>query len=91
MNPGDVCPSCERRIPHPRQGSTPDTAVLGVRGPKDRKEALHEGLKALSEFTGATKAKYPLCSLLEMLLVLGSQNREELKDWFEERGDYESH
>jgi hypothetical protein len=73
---------CERRVNHPRQGKTPESSTLAFRLPAERKETLHEGLKALADVTGATKAKYPLGTLVEALLLLGGENRERLTALF---------
>lgn len=82
--PGEICPVCERRKPFPREAKTPETATVAFRLPTERKENLHEGLKALADVTGAAQRKYPLGTLLEALLLLGSENREHLKAFFDQ-------
>ena len=81
-DPGEECQVCQRRAPHPRTAKTPETQTFSVRLPVERKANLHEGLKSLASVTGATQKKDPLGSLLEALLLLGSEHRERLSGLF---------
>lgn len=41
--PGSCCPTCERRVPHPKKASSPTTKMYSYRVPIDDVER-HEGL-----------------------------------------------
>ena len=82
--PGSRCPTCNRRVNKPRQDDSPAVREMRFRGPNDLIEPLEEGIDALQEFTRVDPYAYPRARLLEALLVLGAQHREELKLWFEE-------
>jgi hypothetical protein len=60
-----------------------------ARLPVEDAEKVDAALDALAAYTGADKTKYPKGRMIEALVNLGGQQREELKDWFERRGDYE--
>lgn len=84
VEPGAVCPTCDRRVNKPKQQSSPTTKVVSIgRLPVERQEALDNALKALLHYTGATNASYPAGSLLEAMVVLAGQHREELRAYFE--------
>lgn len=80
--PGERCPTCDRRIPKPRQTTSPETSTLGVRLPLERADALREALDALEAYCGVDPHSYPRGSLLEALVLLGGQQREELRRYF---------
>lgn len=42
IEPGQTCPTCERRRPHPRKQTSPDTVVFSYRVPADEAEAHRE-------------------------------------------------
>jgi hypothetical protein len=48
---------------------------------------VEEGLDSLQAFVGADTTSYPRGTLLELLLLLGGQNREDLRTYFEEAQD----
>ena len=81
--PGTRCPTCHRRVNKKRQEGSPAVREVRFRGPSDRVDAAEEGLDALQEFTGVDPYSYPRIELLEKLLALGAQHREELKAYFE--------
>lgn len=83
VEPGTRCPTCHRRVNKPRQEDSPAVREVRFRGPSDRVDAAEEGLDALQEFTGVDPYSYPRIELLEKLLALGAQHREELKTYFE--------
>ena len=80
--PGERCQVCNRRRNKPRQGDSPTARELRIKLPADRMESVEEALDALQEVTGADPHSYPKGSLLEALLVLGGQHREELRTYF---------
>lgn len=83
VEPGTRCPTCHRRVNKPRQEDSPAVREVRFRGPTDLIEALEEHLDALQEFTGIDPYSYPRARLLEALIALGAQQREELKAHFE--------
>lgn len=87
LEPGTRCPTCDRRIPKPRQTSSPDVKAVRVPLPIERAIALEEALEALQAYIGADPKSYPRGTVLEMLVIMGGQERERLKDWFEGRDE----
>lgn len=83
VEPGTRCPTCHRRVNKPRKEDSPTVKEVRFRGPTDMIEALEEGLDALQEFSGIDPYSYPRARLLEALLALGAQQREELKTHFD--------
>lgn len=82
--PGTRCPTCQRRVNKPRKEDSPAIKEVRLRGPVERVEALQEGLDNLQEFSRIDPYSYPGVTLLEALLALGAQHREELKAYFGE-------
>ncbi len=39
IEPGHTCPTCERRVPHPRKQASPETRVFSYRVPLDEADA----------------------------------------------------
>ena len=83
VEPGTRCPTCHRRVNKPRKEDSPTVREVRFRGPADLVEDTEYGLDALQEFTGVDPYAYPRIRLLEALLALGAQHREELKAHFE--------
>ena len=81
--PGTRCPTCHRRVNKKRQEDSPAVREVRFRGPTDRVEAVEDGFDSLQEFTGVDPYSYPRIELLEKLLALGAQHREELRSYFE--------
>ena len=82
--PGTVCDTCHRRVPKKRTDASPATRVVSIgRLPLERQEALSDALKALQDYTGAIHHSYPAGSLLEVLVLIGGQQREEIKAYFD--------
>lgn len=80
--PGERCLVCNRRRNKPRQSTSPVAKELRIKLPADRMEPVEEALDALQEVTGADPHSYPRGAVLEALLVLGGQHREELREYF---------
>jgi len=84
VEPGQVCESCGRRVNKPKLPTSPDTKVVSIgRLPLERQAALADALRALAVYTGAVDHSYPAGSLLEVLVLLGGQQREEIKTYFD--------
>ena len=81
--PGERCSLCNRRVNKKRSKDEPAKTVRVVFTlPADRAEPVEEGIDALQEIVGADPHSYPKGHLLEALVVLGAQNREELARYF---------
>lgn len=81
--PGTRCPTCHRRVNRTQQKDSPSTKKVAAELPIERADALNAGLDNLQEYVGADAKAYPKGSLLEALLGLGAQNREDLRAYFE--------
>lgn len=83
--PGERCALCNRRVNKPRKDDSPVAREIRIKLPTDRMESVEEAFDALQEITGIDPYSYPKGTLLEALLLLGGQHREELAEHF--RGD----
>ena len=83
---GTRCPTCHRRVNKPRQDDSPDTKEMRIKLPVERMEWAEEAFDALQEVVGADPYSYPRGRILEALLVIGGQQREELRVLFEGDG-----
>lgn len=54
--PGEECPSCKRRVPHPKKKSSPSTSVFSTRVPIDDADTFKSMVDAAAEHMGI-KAK----------------------------------
>jgi hypothetical protein len=52
VSPGHTCPTCERRVPHPKKPSSPSSKVFSVRVPLDDLEGWEGALDAAAEHLG---------------------------------------
>lgn len=80
--PGTRCPTCHRRVNRKKQIDSPPVKEVRFRGPTDVVEAVEEGFDLLQEFAGIDPYGFPRIRLLEALLQLGAQQREELRRHF---------
>jgi hypothetical protein len=91
LPPGSVCPTCNKRIPHPKKSTSPKTRGISHRLPADTFEDFNDNLKALTETLGVTGRKHCYGYVLDALVVWGvqhatSQELEELREHLEMRG-----
>ena len=49
---------------------------------------MDEAIEALVEFTGADQSKYAKGRVVQAAVMLAGQHREDLRAWFEKRGEY---
>lgn len=49
---GQTCPTCERRVPHPKKASSPKTATVSYRAPIGELEAHRETLETVAVYLG---------------------------------------
>jgi len=87
VEPGTRCPFCGRRVNKPRHHDSPITREMRIKLPTERMEAVEEAFDAMQEVTGVDPYSYPRGVLLEALLVLGGQQREQLRSLFTEASD----
>ena len=82
VEPGTRCPVCQRRVNKPRKEESPDTKAIKIMLPAERKEWAEEAFDILQQVVGADPYSYPRGALLEAMLVLAGQHREELRILF---------
>jgi hypothetical protein len=75
-------------VNHERQAKTPSSKAVQARLPVEEADALRESIEALAAYTGADAGKYPAGRVMQAAILMAGQQREELKRWFEKRGDY---
>ena len=80
--PGERCLCCNRRLNKPRTDESPATKQIRITLPMDRVEWAEEAFDALQQVVGADPYSYPRGRILEALLVLGGQEREALRAYF---------
>lgn len=78
VEPGQTCPTCARRVPHPRKADTPKSAVVSYRAPVDEVDAHRETLETAARYIGAFERPYwqfwvHTYALAHMLLDAGMQ------------------
>lgn len=84
--PGQECPSCHRRVPHPKTAVSPsDTKQLNLgKGPADAVARLQERYDEFLEASGLNDRKYPRLKALDLLLILvGAVERDALRNYVE--------
>lgn len=63
LEPGETCPTCERRVPHPKKESSPKSKAFAFRVPEDLSEpftVLEEEAVAHVKLKGAKFQRYNL-------------------------------
>lgn len=71
LEPGQTCPRCDRRVPHPRKESSPrETKTDSFRAPADLVDELRERLDRLAADTGLASRPYSKARVLMLLLTL---------------------
>lgn len=75
ISPGENCPACKRRVPHPKKESSPKTTVTkSWRLPAEEKEAREELLEQTASHLGiSTSSKFWLDRTILELCVLALQ------------------
>lgn len=74
IGPGNICPTCDRRVPHVKKESSPkSTKQLNVgHGPADSVERVKERLNDLAETAGLSELPYGRLKTVDLLLILGA-------------------
>ena len=86
IEPGSRCPVCNHRRNRPRKNDSPDTKQIRITLPVDRMEWAEEAFDALQQVVGADPYSYPRGALLEAMLILAGQQREQLTSLFQGDG-----
>jgi hypothetical protein len=76
VHPGDKCPTCNRRVPHPKKASSPQSKVFGYRVPIDDAETHGEILDAAAEELGILQEphhRFRLALYGAMLILQGAR------------------
>jgi hypothetical protein len=58
VHPGEKCPACARRVPHPRKDSTPQSKVVAYRTPLNEAKSHAEVLEAAAQHVGSYGRPY---------------------------------
>jgi hypothetical protein len=53
LHPGEKCPTCERKVPHPRKESSPTSKTRAYRLPVDENTSHEDVYAAAAEYVGA--------------------------------------
>lgn len=76
LEPGKDCPTCHRRVPHPKKESSPVTKVKGIRVPVGDVETFNEQLDAAAEYLGCKSKPHHLYWAVQYALIALLQNPE---------------
>ena len=66
VHPGDRCPTCDRRVPHPKQATSPQSKTFSYRVPQDDADTHREMLDAWAEHWGILGEKHHLFKLVTL-------------------------
>ena len=76
IEPGQTCPECKRRVPHPKKPSSPKTKVFAVRVPVDEIEAFTELIDVAARHLAAQARPHHRFWALHYALVCLLQSEE---------------
>ena len=62
--PGEECPSCRRRVPHPKKKSSPQTSVFSTRVPIDDADTFKSMVDAAAEHMGIKSKPHHVYNVL---------------------------
>ena len=69
LAPGQTCPTCTRRLPHPRKPGSPTSQIFSYRVPLDEAEAHADTLDQVQRLLGV--AEQPFSNFKALALALG--------------------
>ena len=75
--PGEECPSCHRRIPHPKKKSSPQTRVFSTRVPIDDADTFKDLVDAAAEHMGIKERPHHVYNVLLTGVTLVLQSPKE--------------
>jgi hypothetical protein len=70
LAPGAKCPACARRIPHPKQPTSPTTKPVSYRVPLDEIEAHQETLDQAARFVGCAEQPFANFKVIALALAV---------------------
>lgn len=76
VHPGDTCPTCTRRVPYPKQASSPKTRPFSYRVPNDEYDGHKDVLDAAAEVLGIKDKphhQFKLATYSATLILQGSR------------------
>lgn len=74
VNPGEKCPTCDRRVNHPRKADSPTSKTFSYRVPADEAEAHAEILEDAARYVGVAEQPFERFKLLALALALVLQD-----------------
>ena len=74
LEPGQECPTCERRMPYPKTGESPVSKVRAYRLPVDEADAHKDVLTEAAKFLGTHERPYWQYATLTIALALVLQD-----------------
>lgn len=74
VEPGKPCPSCHRRIPHPKKPSSPKTSTKSYRVPVDEAEAHNDVVEQAARFVGCHERPHWMYQLVTLACALVLQD-----------------
>jgi hypothetical protein len=72
--PGEKCPTCDRRVNHPKKSDSPTSKPFSYRVPVDEAEAHAETLDVAARFVGVAEQPFFQYKLIALALVLVLQD-----------------
>lgn len=81
INPGQVCPTCERRAPYPKRSDSPKSVMHSFRCPtQEEADTMVETENAAIEYVGLDGSKFIHWKLYTLGLVAILQD-DKMKGW----------
>lgn len=74
LEPGQSCPTCERRLPFPRKESSPTSKTFAYRVPVDEAEAHQDVLEQAARFVGVGEQPFERFKVVALALALVLQD-----------------
>jgi hypothetical protein len=72
--PGEKCPTCDRRVNHPKRESSPTSKTFAYRVPVDEQEAHAETLDVAARYVGVAEQPFATFKLMALALALVLQD-----------------
>jgi hypothetical protein len=74
VHPGEKCPTCERKVPHPKRATSPTSKTKSFRLPLDVADSYDELVEAAAEHLGIAKEPFAHFNAVNAGLVLVLQS-----------------
>lgn len=72
--PGQTCGTCKRKVPHPRQPTSPTSKTFSYRVPVDEAEAHQDVLEQTARFVGVAEQPFERFKVVALALALVLQD-----------------